>query len=363
MIPEQLLEAAAEVHGDAGMVSHTTVRTLLSWFQAKRRGFRIVREIRKALDSLELATFPDFESAYIDGWLRFIPSATSEQQTIELSGTADGESSATATVTLVEPEVAGPSYVSGAVDDPTFRVGQLDAANRNPIHVRPDADLSRATTLMLLHDFSQLPVMQSEREVKGVVSWRSIGKHTALGRPCTFVRDCMESPAPEVPSIYSLFSVIGLIVEHGYVLVRQADRRISGIVTTSDLSLQFRQLAEPFLLVGEIENYVRRLIDGRFTVDQLVSVRDPDDQRSIESVADLTFGEYVRLLENPNHWANLGLLIDRGVFISRLDQVRELRNDVMHFNPDPFAPEDLETLRSFVVFMRELIAYRRADSI
>jgi len=42
-------------------------------------------------------------------------------------------------------------------------------------------------------------------------------------------------------------------VTHEYVLIRAADRRICGIVTTSDLGLQFLQLGEPFLLLGEIE--------------------------------------------------------------------------------------------------------------
>ena len=50
---------------------------------------------------------------------------------------------------------------------------------------------------------------------------------------------------------------IPVIVEHGYVLVRQIDRKISGIVTASDLSLQFQELAEPFLHVREVELHLQ----------------------------------------------------------------------------------------------------------
>jgi len=53
-------------------------------------------------------------------------------------------------------------------------------------------------------------------------------------------------------------------VEFGYVLVRdQRDRRITGIVTASDLSLQFQALAEPFLLLREIELHVRQLLGDK----------------------------------------------------------------------------------------------------
>ena len=121
------------------------------------------------------------------------------------------------------------------------------------------------------------------------------------------------------------------------------------------MSLQFRQLAEPFLLVGEIENYIRRLIDSKFTIEQLSSFRDPnDDNRRIDTVANLTFGEYLRLLEKTENWENLKIPVHRQTFIKNLDEVRDLRNDVMHFNPDPFAEEDLQKLRLFANFMRIL---------
>ena len=66
------------------------------------------------------------------------------------------------------------------------------------------------------------------------------------------------------------------------------------------------------------------------------------------------FGEYVRLLENPAHWTKLKLPLDRVVFTDTLKQVRVIRNDVMHFDPDGIPKEDLETLRDFVRFLRTL---------
>ena len=78
---------------------------------------------------------------------------------------------------------------------------------------------------------------------------------------CELVRECM-GPAREIESKAPLFEAVGVISEHGYVLVRGQDRTITGIVTASDVVDQFEQIARPFLLVGEIEEYLRRLIYG-----------------------------------------------------------------------------------------------------
>lgn len=71
-------------------------------------------------------------------------------------------------------------------------------------------------------------------------------------------------------------------------------------------------------------------------------------------MADLSFGEYVRLLENDAQWQKIRLPIDRGVFCNLLDKVREIRNDVMHFDPDGVPPEDLERLRYFANLLQRL---------
>ena len=207
---------------------------------------------------------------------------------------------------------------------------------------------------MLTNDFSQIPVMSGTRDVKGIVSWKTIGSRLALQKPCAVARDCME-PAQVISSEESLFSAISAIAAHDYVMIRGTDQQITGIITASDFNEQFRKLAEPFLLVGEIENGVRRMLHGKFSVTELKAAKFPDDNgREVEGVADLTFGEYLRLIESEKQWKKLKLEIDRVEFIKRLDKIREIRNDVMHFDPDGLEENDLITLREFAQFLKRL---------
>lgn len=332
-----------------GSAPTITVRQFLEWFGATRRGQWIVSGIRQSLEKAGIITKPDFEEAFIEAPITF-----------ELPTKPENEVPAKAPETsgpLRVAEAAATPYIVGPVD-PTYRISRLQAANTAPVSVSPDSTVVAAVTLMMKHDFSQLPVMTNDRTVKGVISWRSIGHRWAFDHPGEFVRDFMDEPQ-EVPSDRSIFSALPVIVEHGYVLVRDSTKRIVGIVTTSDLSLQFQQLTEPFLLLGEIENHLRWLIDNRFTKTELAAAKDPADTlRTITRAADMTFGEYLRLLQDEERWSKLALGIDRGIFLKDLERIRTIRNDVMHFDPDPLGDKDLEALRQFARFLQSLQALR-----
>ena len=68
-------------------------------------------------------------------------------------------------------------------------------------------------------------------------------------------------------------------------------------------------MATPFPLLEEVEDRIRILIGRNLSAAEIRRVKDPaDDRREIEDVDDLTFGEYVRLLESPDNWETLRML-------------------------------------------------------
>jgi hypothetical protein len=161
---------------------------------------------------------------------------------------------------------------------------------------------------MLLHEYSQLPVMQGDRKVDGMISWASIGKRQTFGKPANSVSDCMETHY-EVKATDSIFDAIQVIRVRECVLVRSPDNRIVGILTATDVSESFEQVSRPFLFLSYIENHLRALIKPRFSVEELRAAKDPSDtERKVNSVSDMTFGEYIRLLEAPGKWEKIQLL-------------------------------------------------------
>jgi CBS domain-containing protein len=378
-IPDKIRFAAQRLR-EGHRMNRITVRDFLRHFGAERRGAVKVQAIRAVLDSLGLETDPDFETAWIDSpvWLRLKDGALAENHDTSLNGAQgsqaeedlhemilEGTPSAVqqaeeqleSAPTSPEPEGSkGVQDVEGTpTEDPAFRIGALPAANKKLVVTDRNDSLAKAVTLMLQHDFSQLPVMQGEREVKGMISWKSIGSKLALGCKCEKVSDCLED-ASIVDSSRPLFDAIQAIVEHGYVLVRNHDdRRITGMVTASDLSLQFQALSEPFLLLREIELHVRQLLQHKLTnTDFDVLDSPPPSIHKPQNVADLTFGQYARLFQHPKIWAKLNLKIDAGVLTTLLEAIRDIRNDVMHFDPDPMTADELYTLKRAVRFMQEL---------
>ncbi len=329
---EKLKEISDQI--DNGLIPQPiSAREFIWWSNAQRRTSWNVDFIRRGLKKYKLVTKPDFEYVYIDSKISFVR--------------ATQKSAQTETTNLVQ-EIK---------DDPTYRIGKLASANNPPVSVKPDDSIQTAITLMISHDYSQLPVMTSEREVKGMISWKSLASKFALSADCTYVRECME-PHKELSYDTYIFSAIEFVILNDYALIRGSDNVICGIVTTSDLSQQFRELGEPYLLLGEIEKYIRKMLLNKYTLKDLQAACNPSEEdRTINKVSDLTLGEYIRLIENPDKWKKLSLNIDRGVFTEKLEEIRQIRNDVMHFDADNLAEQDVNKLREFVRLLQSLARY------
>lgn len=337
-------EVKADV--EAGREPSRSVRELLRWFGARRRRGGVVERIEAELEAAGLRTDPHFSTIWIDAPVIFRKREAQAPAIETVPVVADQRGAET--VEAVEPADSA---------DMTHLVRMLEAANREVISVNPQESIERAVTLMLAYDFSQLAVMTGPRDLKGAISWKSIGSRLSQRTPLTKVGDAMEQ-ATEVSDADKLLDVTKTIIEKDYVFVRAAaDRKITGIVTATDLSEQFRGLSEPFLLLGRIESQIRRLIQKFFDVDALRAAcdgNDPDRKATVTKASQLTFGEYQRIFEKEENWAKLGFVACRKTFCKELDEVRKLRNEIMHFHPDVIEDGDFEQLRRFSRLLERL---------
>jgi hypothetical protein len=56
----------------------------------------------------------------------------------------------------------------------------------------------------------------------------------------------------------------------------------------------------------------------------------------------------IRQRRHPAAWP-----LDRVAFVKRLDELRGVRNDVMHFNPDPAPADSVEKLCNILGMLRQ----------
>jgi len=355
-VPPQLSEAVRGLtDGTKGVVS-LSPRELLGWFGRYRRTWRQIQEVNSALRSCGVYAEPDFEGAGYDDQIELRLRTKPGETPIAATNVGESPSPPETPERSSEPPSAASINLSRQQSaDPVHRVSRFLPPARL-ISVARDQSIKVATTLMLLHDYSQLPVMQGERGVVGMISWQSIGRCRAFGANPLYVRDCL-TPHYEVKADDSIFEAIRFIQEFACVLVRSADNRIVGILTATDISGWFEQLSRPFLFLSYVENHLRALIQPRFSVGDLQLAKDPaDSSRQITDVSDMNFGEYIPLLESPGNWEKLGIAIERALFVSQLNEVREIRNGVMHFNPEGIEDDELDKLRKFNSFIQSLVS-------
>lgn len=338
--PNQKPTGLAEVIQDVaeGREPRRSVREILRWFGAHRRGSIVVDRIETELKAAGLRTDPDFTTTWIDADVTFKPLASGTTDNQAGSGPADGSG---------DPPKEEPGIEE--IPKVDFLVRMLRAANLEVVSVNPQDSVEKAVTLMLAHDFSQLAVISKPRELNGTISWKSIGSRLSQRRPIAIVSDAMD-PAPEVQESDSLFAVMPLIFQHDFAFVRAKDRTICGIVTSTDLSEQFHQLSEPFLLLARIENQLRQIIQRVFDLQTLrdaVDERDEKRKASITKASDLSFGEYRHIFQDEQNWQKLSFVACRKTFCDELDKVRDIRNETMHFRPDEADKEGLLRLRRF----------------
>ncbi len=331
-----------------GKEPSVSVREMLRWFGFHRRGTAIVDRVETELEEAGLETDPHFTTVWIDAPITFRKRGTDSSAA---AGTAE---------TGGNTEQARNSQEDDELPEAIYLVRMLEAANREVIYVRPEQLIETAITKMMANDFSQLAVMGDDgnRNLKGTISWKSIGSRLIQRNKIKHVSNAMER-ASEVLDTASLFEATRKIIQSDYVFVRSSrDNKITGIVTATDLSEQFLGLSEPFLLLGQIEKQIRRIItEGQFDLETLQDAchdNDPDRKKKITGVSDLTFGEYQRILEKEENWKKLRFVADRKIFCGELDSVRKLRNDIMHFHPDEVDDEDYYKLRCFSRLLDQL---------
>lgn len=277
-----------------------------------------------------------------------------------------------------------------------FTVQHLIDGRPRPVTVSLNDTVHTALELMFEHDYSQLPVVDKEGRVVGskekranMVTNDSILQALSNFRLLPDTDTLLVADAMVQTSTFGTeedpFELFKELRDNQAVLVEEGDERvIIGIVTSFDATTFFRRRAEDIILVEEIENTIKDYImlyfkgsigeAGQAQLQDAIEaimpshnkLNDPfqqalshylavvgGDQTLNEEAAqeaftkhlhrdkapsfdDLSLGQYIDLFTNRNRWDSYkkAFILEREAIIRLLDDVRKIRNKLMHFREE-----------------------------
>lgn len=222
------------------------------------------------------------------------------------------------------------------------RIKEIEQAHNAPMTIEKGKTLCEAITIMQVHSYSQLPVLEDDK-LWGYISTDTILSAIARGVETNSLKDYSSTEVPTL-SLDGLFlDAITTTRKYGFVIIVDNNLPV-GIVTYDDIASQYYSWAKPFYLIEEIENHIRNLIEDKCTQDEIESVCHKTGPGQI-TVDDLTFGNYIQLFKKADCWKKFNFkYVDQTEFVKALNAVREIRNAVMHFKTMEVSDERQEIL-------------------
>ncbi|MFI7517476.1 CBS domain-containing protein [Micromonospora echinofusca] len=331
----EALETARHA-AEAGTPTAMTARELIELWGVEDRDSDAAPQIATDLANFGLTTVPDFNAVDLDQTVRLLRFGMAPPPTAE--GT---EETTEETTSGVDEETGGTIGLT---------LGNLLPSRSSLASVTPTSTFDEAITAMELDDFSQLPVLANPYKIHGVVSWKTITKARAHNPEATF-SDAIDPDVHVFDYDRRLIDVLHTLLEYEFIFVRNHERKIAGIITAADVVRTYHQTATPFILIGEIDRELHQLILDAFDEAR---IRDACVHAGLtfDGLDKMSISHYHAVLGNEECWNDLGWRLQRKRLVSRLNEIREIRNRVMHFSKDAVRDGDVEMIQNFLKTIR-----------
>lgn len=238
------------------------------------------------------------------------------------------------------------------------RVQSLIPVEQEITAVPPEMRVSEALKLMQQSYYSQLPVVAGDA-VLGVFSYRSFSTK-AIAKQKSAKDPLGELPVEEFLEEYEFVHpaedwnrVLRYLDQDDAFFVGHREG-IEGMVTTTDIFEYFQALANPFILIAEIEQSLRLIIQSCINAEKLPEAIE----RSLKSIykegklptelSEMTFDNIVQIISNNDNWSYFADMFGhqpetRKRTEYRLSQIGRWRNAAFHFR-EPLQAWELETM-------------------
>jgi CBS domain-containing protein len=230
-----------------------------------------------------------------------------------------------------------------------YPVAKLLANLDPPTCAKEDDKVRDALVKMVENDFSQLPIVDGQGRLSGIISEQTIARtHFHIGEHVDVldldVQHCSEQPVT-LTLESDLFEALDRL-QAVYAIVIVEGSRPVGILTYYDTTHFFRELSAGLILVEDIEVTLRQFIEDAFPEEDALNqameislgyLQKEEDAQEID-FSRLNFGDYLMIISRSDNWPEFeDYLGPKILFTHYMNQVRELRNQLAHFRGRPDA--------------------------
>ena len=343
-IPEDWLkQKSAQIN--KGERVYITVRNLLGKFDFDIKNESTIQVVQKTLNSFSLDTSPKFWAVNLDSMVDIVKAKESAKDV------------------KIKQAIITFGMLKSVEDQRVMRNLNNIYGKKEPYPkwiVDPQENIDDVAVILAEDNVDFVPVGKDEDSIEGVISWDNIATGVDLrGRDRKKVK-CREIARPPV-FVYESNSVYDKkheIIHNGYVVVKDDNDRSFAILRAQDLAGELLSLTENFLLLQEIENTVRIILEhANPTSGEIDAVLREDYKGKNYTLNQLSFSDYKGLLLHKpikdkliKHFGFSDAVI-RQIAHEHIDHVRLIRNRVLHFHPD----ENNRTARLQLTNTREFL--------
>ena len=223
-------------------------------------------------------------------------------------------------------------------------ISQLLEGRAKPICVQQSARVQEALRLMLQNDVSQLPVLDAEGDLVGLISHKTVAHAIfLLGDKVPLLQITVDHCLERVETLTledDVFEACDLLNKGNGSLVVVNDRKPVGMITTGDLMTFFRDRSEDFIKIEDIEVTLRQRTRDVFPDDismtrALLLALGPDVNdvnKPRRGFNELSLAELVMVMTHAENWARFnGMFEPLELFKMLMERVRQVRNLLAHF--------------------------------
>lgn len=215
--------------------------------------------------------------------------------------------------------------------------------------------VQQALEIMLAKGYTQLPIIDSERRLIGVVSEHSI-LQTLYDERKTYdqfaklaVIDCLDEDGHTILGPQDdIFAAMERLERTAYVVVVDANRAPMGIVTSYDTGQIFSAIGEVLVRARDIEERLREYIHRAFpTAEQVASaLQNAFTDVDKKDVDRLTFGDLISIIVSGKNWPAFDKVLGPQYrFRHQMESARDIRNDIAHYRRQVDKQRDIPALK------------------